>query len=266
MNLSDLAERVRLADGVDAFNERARMALADGAPGRVELAVTDGTVPIAAAFAVGDSPVELAVDPNHRRHGHATALLHRLLAAGEDRFWAHGNLPAAQALAEAHGFTAARVLLLLTRSGPLPRTPVLTGVRIRPYESADVPAILRVNAHAFATHPEQGSMDHAAFERLTREEWFEPAGLFVAERAGVVVGFHWTKRIDGKGEIYVLAVEPESHTAGVGRALAVRGLGHLADQGAAQVDLYVEENNAAAVALYASLGFTELTRDVLYAA
>lgn len=266
MNLSDLAERVRLADGLDAFNERARMAFADEAPGRVELAVTDGTIPVAAAFAVGDSPVELAVDPNHRRRGHATALLHRLLAAGEDRFWAHGDLPAAQALAAVHGLTPARVLLHLTRSGPPPAASVPAGIRIRPYDSADVPAILQVNSQAFATHPEQGSMDHATFARLTSEEWFEPAGLFVAEQAGAVVGFHWTKRIDANGEIYVLAVKPESHTAGVGRALAVRGLGHLADHGVTHVDLYVESDNAPAVALYASLGFTELDRDVLYTA
>ena len=266
MNLSDLAERVRVADGLDAFNERARMAFADDAPGRVELTVTDGTIPIAAAFAVGDSPVELAVDPTHRRRGHATALLHRLLAAGEDRFWAHGNLPAAQALAATHGLTSARVVLHLTRSGPPPAAAVPTGIDIRPHEAADIPGILQVNAHAFETHPEQGSMDLAAFERLTREEWFEPAGLFVAERAGTVVGFHWTKRLGATGEIYVLAVKPESHTAGVGRALAVRGLGHLADHGVTQVELYVEADNAAAVALYESLGFTELARDVLYTA
>jgi mycothiol synthase len=266
VNLSDLAERVRLADGLDAFNERARIAFADEAAARVELAVTDGTIPIAAAFAVGDSPVELAVDPNHRRRGHATALLQRLLAAGEERFWAHGNLPAAQALAEAHGLTAARVLLRLTRSGPPPPASVPADVRIRPYEPADVPQILQVNTQAFAAHPEQGTMDRAAFERLAREQWFEPAGLFVAEQAGIVVGFHWTKRIDASGEIYVLAVEPHSRAAGVGRALATHGLTHLTDHGVTYVDLYVDADNDVAVGLYESLGFTEVARDVLYTA
>ena len=266
MNLADLAERVRLADGLDAFNERARMAFADNTPGRVDLAVTDGTVPIAAAFAVGDAPVELAVDPGHRRRGHGTALVARLLAGGEERFWAHGDLPAAQALAAAHSLTPARTLLCLGRSGPPPATNPSTLIDVRPYRAADVPGILQVNAHAFAMHPEQGAMDEAAFERLTREDWFDPGGLFVAERAGQVVGFHWTKRTGDRGEIYVLAVSPQWQATGVGTALAVRGLDHLADRGVEHVDLYVEADNSGAIALYESLGFAELGRDVLYSA
>lgn len=266
MTLSELAEQVRLADGVDAFNERARMAFADATPARVELTVTDGTIPIAAAFAVADAPVELAVHPNHRRRGHATALLDRLLDAGEDRFWAHGNLPAAQALAQSRGLTAARVLTQLGRTGPPPPVVAPSGTHLRTYLPADLPALFQVNADAFADHPEQAGLDHAGFERLTREAWFDPAGLFVAIQNGAVVGFHWTKRIGEHGEIYVLAVSTAAQSRGVGRALAAHGLQHLADQGVTQVGLYVEQANTGAVTLYRSLGFTELARDVLYTA
>ena len=52
----------------------------------------DGTVS-AAAYAVGDAPVEIVVDPDHRRHGKGRRILDELLADGEDRFWAHGDLP-----------------------------------------------------------------------------------------------------------------------------------------------------------------------------
>lgn len=266
MNLLDLADRVRRADGVDAFNERTRMAFAgtSSAAARVELTVTDGTIPIAAAFAVDDAPVELAVDPHHRQRGHAAALLDRMLDAGERRFWAHGDLPAAQAFAESRGLTPARVLLHMGRSGPIPESPAQADVAIRTYTADDVPALLEVNALAFADHPEQGAMDQAAFDRLTREDWFDAAGLFVAEQAGKVIGFHWTKIAEGQGEIYVLGVSPASQSRGVGAALAVRGLRYLWRHGIDRVHLYVEADNVEAVALYRSLGFGELGRDVMY--
>ena len=43
----------------------------------------------------------------------AAALLTRLLAAGESQFWAHGDLPAAQALAAAKDLRPVRTLLVL---------------------------------------------------------------------------------------------------------------------------------------------------------
>lgn len=265
MNLLDLADRVRLADAVDAFNETTRIAMADGRPGRVELTVTDGSVPIAVAFAIDDAPVELAVDPSHRRHGHATALLDRLASSGERRFWAHGNLPAAQAVAASRGLTPARALLRLSRTGPPPSSvPVPPDVTIRSYRAADRRALLEVNTVAFAGHPEQGSLDRDRFERLTREEWFDPAGLFVAERAGRLIGFHWTKVVGGRGEIYVLGVLPDARAEGLGRLLTAQGLEHMAGRGVEQVDLYVEADNEPALALYRRLGFAELARDVLY--
>lgn len=268
MSLLDLADRVRRHDGIDAFNEHSRMAMADAAPGRVQLTLTDGSAPIALAFApagdTGHAPVELAVDPKSRGCGHATALLKRLLAAGETRFWAHGDLPAAQALAAAHGLTPGRVLRQLARSGPLPSTDVPAGVSIRTFQPPDVDTVVAVNARAFADHPEQGSMDATAFGRLAQADWFDPAGIFMAESATAVIGFHWTKRRGDVGEIYVLGVDPESQNRGVGTALAAHGLRHLADRGVERVTLYVEQDNRAALALYRALGFSEIGRDVLY--
>lgn len=266
MTLLAIAARAHDVDGVDPLNEASRLALDAGQVGRVHMAFKDGTTVVAAAYANDDAPVELVVDPDHRRQGHGTALVTRLLDAGETRFWAHGDLPAAQALAATMNLHAARTLLVLRLeldSAPDPER-VPDGITLRSFEPGDVDAIVRVNGRAFASHPEQGAMDRADFERRASSDWFDPAGLFVAERAGEVVGFHWTKVEDGIGEVYVVGVDPSEQGSGLGTALTARGLRHLWDTGLRVVDLYVEGDNTPALAVYRRLGFSEHARDVLY--
>ena len=110
MNLIELAHLAHVADGVSPFNEASLIALTDGASLRVDLLSEFG-----GAVAVGDAPVEFAIAPSHRRQGHGASLLAQLLAAGETHFWAHGDLPAAQAFAESLGARKARELWRMTR-------------------------------------------------------------------------------------------------------------------------------------------------------
>jgi mycothiol synthase len=109
-------------------------------------------------------------------------------------------------------------------------------------------------------------MDRADFEQRASSDWFDPTGLFVAERDGSVVGFHWTKVEDDVGEVYVVGVDPTEQGSGLGTSLTARGLRHLHDSGIRTVDLYVEGDNDPALAVYRRLGFTEHARDVLYVA
>jgi mycothiol synthase len=69
---------------------------------------------------------------------------------------------------------------------------------------------------------------------------------------------------DPVGEIYVLGVAPTARRQGLGRALALLGLAHLAAEGLPEVMLYVDESNTAAVTLYLGLGFVRVGVDVLY--
>lgn len=267
MSMLDLAERATAVDGVEPFNEASLFALRDGSPARVLVQQTesDGTIS-AAAFAVGDAPVEIVVDPAHRRAGKGRRILDELMADGEDRFWAHGDLPAAQALAASAGLTAERILLVLrlTFDGPPAPERVPDGITIRSYAPEDAYDIIAVNARAFAHHPEQGAMDAEDFARRTSADWFDPAGLFVAERDGRIVGFHWTKVEDRIGEVYVVGIDPGEQGGGLGTALTARGLRHLYEQGLPVVELYVEGDNAPALAVYQKLGFQDWKKDVLY--
>lgn len=260
-----IIDAARAEDGVAPFNEATTIALTDGSPLRVNVSAAEY-----AAFAVGDAPVELVVDPESRRQGHGRALVELLISDGETQFWAHGNLSAAQKLAAAVDLRPQRTLLVLRAElDDRPQFSEIPELTIRGFQTEDTDALVAINAKAFADHPEQGSMDREQFERRSAEEWFDPAGLLIAERDNEVIGFHWTKtelNDAGEliGEVYVVGVDPNAHGGGIGSALTAAGLQYLWDRGVRTVDLYVEGDNHAALAVYHKLGFTQHTIDVLY--
>ncbi|MEV4320842.1 mycothiol synthase [Microbispora rosea] len=273
-----LVEAAAEADGVGPLNEHVMLQVRHGAePGaRAVLLYEDGNV---AGFAHLDpaDPAEgpsgeLVVHPAFRRRGLGRRLLGEALEAsgGRLRLWAHGDLPGAARLAASAGLARVRSLWQMRRplSEPLPAAALPEGVRLRTFEPGrDEKAWLALNALAFATHPEQGSWTPADLELREREPWFEPAGFFLAVRGDTLAGFHWTKVHGGDepiGEVYVVGVAPGERGTGLGRALTLAGLEHLRALGLAQVMLYVDEENTAAVRLYEALGFTRWKTDVMY--
>jgi mycothiol synthase len=258
------------ADAVRPIGESALLRLRDG--GGAVLAHDGGTL---AGIGVLDGDVgEVAVRPAFRRRGHGRALATALLErAGSLRVWAHGELPGAVALAGSLGFERFRALWQMRRSlaDELPPLSMPPGVRLRTFEPGrDEDAWVRVNARAFADHPEQGAWTRADLERREREPWFSPQGFFIAERDGEPAGFHWTKvhPADGGGEalgeVYVVGVDPSAQGLGLGRLLTLAGLHHLRNAGLPAVMLYADESNTAALALYEGLGFTHWSTDAMY--
>lgn len=228
---------------------------------------------------------ELVVAPEHRRRGVARLLLARAqeqagtVPGRRLHVWAHGDLPAARATADATGMVVVRELWRMavdvTRHPPaaaaLPR-----GLRVRTFvPGQDEEAWRRVNARAFAHHPEQGRMTSADLRAREAEPWFDPAGFLLAERDGQLLGSVWTKvhpageAPDGGpdeevGEIYVVGVDPDAQGLGLGRALTALGLAHLRDRGLRTVILYTGAENTVAVHTYERAGFARTAVDVMF--
>lgn len=290
-----LADTARAADGHPPFSDQTMVTLRAGdTDGRTVLTLLAREAtgqdcaagdPAGAAVVVadGDGPplLELVVAPARRRRGAGSALLRAAaelsgVPADDVRAWSHGDHPAARVLAAQHGYRVVRELWRM--SGPIeavapadtppPAPPV--GIRLRSFRAGDETALLALNAAAFAHHPEQGTLSLPDLTDLMAQDWFDAAGLFLAERTvdGVLLGFHWTK-IDpaepAEGEVYVVGVHPEAQGLGLGRVVTATGLEHLRRRRVRTVTLYVDADNTAAVRLYTSMGFDRSDVDVMYA-
>ncbi|MEU4518139.1 mycothiol synthase [Amycolatopsis sp. NPDC024027] len=235
----------------------------------------------------GHQVAELFVHPAHRNRGYGAKLLHALdeRAAVGFRVWAHGDHPAAQRLAREAGLERKRELLILqvdVEGSDWPEPILREGVSLRTFvPGQDEDAVVQVNARAFDWHPEQGALTADDVRADEARPWFDADGFFLAvekdtakgSSGDTVIGFHWTKvheptpgRFGGErvGEVYVVGVDPAAQGGGLGRALTLAGLRYLASRGLRQIILYVEGDNAAALAVYTKLGFTRHETDVQY--
>jgi mycothiol synthase len=291
----DLVRHAAEEDGVNPLSEHVMLHLRYGGDPRARnvLLWHDGKL---AGYAHLDptDPVEgpageMVIDPAMRGHGLGLRLTRTLTAEagnGGLRLWAHGDLPAAAKLAAAAGFSRSRALWQMRRSLQtwIGRPQVADGITVRTFKPGrDEDAWVSLNHRAFSRHPEQGAWTRADIDMREREPWFDPEGFFLAERDGDLVGFHWTKIHGGNeetghpataaatghgheaiGEVYVVGVDPAARGTGLGRALTLIGLRYLRSRGLAQVMLYVDETNTAAIGLYESLGFTHWDTDVMF--
>jgi mycothiol synthase len=281
-----LADAAAAQDGVGPLSEQVVLHVREGGgPGDRNLLLRQGgelagfahlEAPADATDPAGSSG-ELVVHRAHRRQGLGRMLIRAVAAEAAGRpvqLWAHGDLPAAAALAASAGLTRTRALwkMSLPLGVPLPAPRLAPGITVRTFvPGQDEPEWLAVNGRAFAGHPEQGRWTEEDIDRREREPWFDPGGFFLAVRGGRLAGFHWTKIHPAGGpgggpvgEVYVIGVDPAEQGTGLGRALTLIGLGYLRDRGLAEVMLYVEESNPAAIRLYESLGFTRAATDVMY--
>ena len=186
--------------------------------------------------------------------------------------WVSGPEPVDDEIAGKAGLRSGRDLLQMRAGLPLeaPVAPVAP-LPWRPFEPGfDDSAWLEVNNRAFDWHPEQGGWTAAILREHMDEPWFDPAGFLLHERDGRLAAFCWTKvhrDVDPPlGEIYVIAVDPDLHGTGLGRAITVAALDWLhGERGITIGMLYVDAANEPAVRLYERLGFTVHQIDRAYA-
>jgi mycothiol synthase len=275
--LVSLAARARDTDGAPPFSDQAYV---DYRLGDRDLVAIDAD---AAAF-VTATEGELVVDPGARGRGLGAALLEQLLARGVRLLWAHGDHPAARALAASHGLVAARELLHLVGEVSItPGSAAVTRPEARDGHSAgrvaadkdggietfvlgrDEDEWVALNAAIFANHPEQGSVSRLDLEQLEIESWFRAENFLVLRRHGRMIGYCWLKVEGDRGEFYVVGVAAGHQGEKLGSLLFDAGLDRLRELGIHSSHLYVEADNAAALLLYRSRGFTQDSIDIRYA-
>jgi mycothiol synthase len=284
--LHDAAEA---ADGHPALNDDVWRDLdrprASGSAGVLATTGTDEALAGFAHVARSDSfspphwAVGVVVAPDARDGAVAQALLERAAehvgthGGGTAVLWLLDPDDALDTAATAAGFRRERELLqqrVVLPLGEEPRWP--DGITVRTFvPGQDDAAWLEVNNRAFANHPEQGGWSEETLRRRIDEPWFDPAGFLLALDADGLAGFCWTKVHPAtddepeQGEIFVIGIDPGRQGTGLGRALVLGGLAHLAGRGITTGLLFVDGANTGAVHLYEALGFRTHRIDRAYA-
>lgn len=123
---------------------------------------------------------------------------------------------------------------------------------IRDATLADLDAIMAIERAVFPID--------AWPEEAMRAELGTRHGRYLAaiDDAGTLVGYAGLRVVGDQGDIQTIAVVPTSRRLGIARTMMVELLSEARRRRAADVFLEVRADNPSAVALYASLGFTEL--------
>jgi mycothiol synthase len=276
--VGSLIASARATDGAPPFSDQALVDYRTGA--RELVAIDESAAALVTApqlaepgeSAEASREAELVVHPDARGRGIGTRLLDTILesASGQMLFWAHGDHPAARALAASHGLTPERELLHL--AGPVPDSEVPGSAAITAFRvGVDEDEWVALNHRTFAHHAEQGSVTRADLEQLETEAWFRADDfLLLRDNAagGAMIGYCWIKIEPGapetSGEIYVLGVSPDRQGEKLGGILLEAGLSRMHERGIHRADLYVDGDNTSALNLYLSRGFTRDSIDIQY--
>jgi len=262
--LDDLIVRATAADRSPPFSDGALIQLAHGV--RELVWELDGNGNRVGAALDSKGAAEFVVDPAFRGFGHGARMLDMLThpsrgGSGTAKlFWAHGDHPASRALAAHHGLESIRTLLHLR----LEPTPVGSRGAAVAFTIEDSDAWVALNARVFAAHPEQGAVTRADLDTTAAEPWFDADDFLLVKDGLELAGYAWLKVVEDEGEFYAVGVDPDRQRLGIGRALMAAGFARLAERGIRSAHLYVEGDNAGAIALYESLGFGEASVDRQY--
>jgi ribosomal protein S18 acetylase RimI-like enzyme len=155
----------------------------------------------------------------------------------------------------------------------------MTDVTIRPYRPDDLAALKRLTVESFEGVTLEQNVEEA-LGILNGHDWrwrkerhidedvaANPAGVFVAEADGQLVGYVTTRidRAAGQGRIPNLAVAAGTRGRGLGRRLIEHALDYFRREGLAYAVIETMAQNAAGNHLYPACGFAEVARQVHFA-
>ena len=147
---------------------------------------------------------------------------------------------------------------------------------IRPYRPEDLPALKAITVEAFdgvsidqGIEREYGPVNGHDWRwrkarHLDEDAAREPAGIFVAEHEGQIVGYitTWQDRAAGIGHIPNLAIAASYRGQGLGRQLIEQALAHFRTCGLSHAKIETLVQNDVGNHLYRSLGFREVARQI----
>lgn len=265
----DLVAQAEKTDGIAPLSEQFLLGLDDPSKGHSHVSVYGDDDALIGLAAIDSQQAELFIAPDARGKGAGSSLVAALLDDGVKDFWAHGDHPAAQAIAKSTGLEKTRELIVMATTTLPQEFTAPEGYEVKSLK--DLPDVqeewLKVNNEAFSWHPEQGGWDMDRLTKAQQVSWFRPEDvLFLYDATNArVAGFHWLKRHSAtKGEIYVVGLGTDYRGKGLGGPLIQMGLHHLKDMG--EVILYVEADNIPAVKAYEALDFTTIESHVVYSA
>jgi len=126
----------------------------------------------------------------------------------------------------------------------------MTAFSLTPFNLGDLKAVLSLEQVVF---PED-TYDMIEFLSLYLRS---DSIFFVARQGKMVVGYVVGYVEADAGYVVSIAVDPDVRGQGLGRLLMETLLARLYEQGARGIGLHVREDNAAAIQLYESLGFSK---------
>jgi len=229
-----------------------------------------GYIDVRSELGIGRAVLDCLVHPEHRRKGLATELFHyasrraRELGARAVHVNVAEDNAAAKGLLSKLAFRFVRRFLDLRLE--LSEARLLAGEQValpcRHLQRGEEDKLAQIQNRSFA-----GTW---AYNPNSAEEIAYRLGLVGCSPEDVIlilqgdkpIGYCWTatnpgESADGtkKGRIYMLGVDPDYRGRGIGKRALLAGLAHLKSKGMEAAELTVDSENAAACALYESVGF-----------
>lgn len=126
-------------------------------------------------------------------------------------------------------------------------------------QPADIQPVFSIYSHpAVVPYLLYEPMDLQSFAPIF-EELVRSGSFWVWEPEGSVAGFYKATRLPGRVhhvvQLGTLAVDPEIHGRGLGRAMVEDAIQHFRAEGIRRVELFAESDNQVALAFYNRLGF-----------